>query len=1409
MLMKSIHKDSDQPIDPNQSGKTGGGAVESFDAYPEKKLKTGGSEKGIERTDLIDPSEGQQNIDAQMGMTTEEDAPEGVDLNGLMNRYRRIKDDKRSKKAHAAIYADIARTEELAKKLAQEIALREEELERERAMYEDIRKRFVSPDGLDLVMRQLGDKGKYIEELKQWSDELLKQRQQQTVDAAGSGVESGHALVLADPGATKDDAEPIQLGDDTQPDVPSEPVVPNEGMDPHLADDASVVDGTPPVDGVDAAQIPMLGEGEESVVSVLTPTPDDMTVPGDPNERTPDVASPATPDSHAPSLLPRGPVVPPVPPKKPGSPEPPAGPEKQPASSERREQQLDTLETEWNRIRGELSREQVELHKKQAAIGTVGSAFSWVKQKLSGAGTGTEIAQAEARINTLKQAGAKLEKFMRALEGDFRQRDANFDTNPRAYLAEGYRKLGLGWRNIEPTCVGLTSSQMLLARHNLEQATLGRVESEATDAVDQKTQASGFLGKIWRSAFKGIYTAHQAKRTAEEILVGGMEVHGEVLGQIAEAAKKGPRVHREGDGRLVFDFAAPGEGAFRDAGTADAFNVVANRFMKVPKEWSYASATETERKEYLAAESEYEQMMTQVFGGVYAQFKGGQADRGAESIRQISAIEYQLKMQQLFNTHPEAESELMGIIERSPNKKFFSDAMRQLRAEDRGLYFAAGFAVRSVIVNWAGLVAAPLVGGFMGYRRGSARSVEEMKHQDKMRRDHGNHGQENIAQMRKDIAEMDARLASGAVLTKDERKRRREMEERLATGEHMLQGSDAIGKLNILMAEIGDLESVMEVDALRRNTQGWEAFCAGRNLTDRTRTAGAEVYLRRLRARLNSRTRFTREKYDAGKIEFDGMTADRAGKPGEKFENLTQVAAARMAQQYRLMDALGMAQAEAEWDAIEQQWMQVDESVAKQKDEHMRPKKPGSKESWSARSDRRLEALLEGDQQLVTNAREQHRKSAARRGMLYGAGFALAGAGLSHLIAEWRANPDFVSDIEKKLHELFHGNTSPGAPVVIPVRPAVPPHMPTGAPHPLPTPPGSHPPHVPGSPHSTGAPSYPVHGHGHAPGHAPGTATHPPLHHAPSPVHHPSGLPSGHGAHGPEVGPHPVEATLHVNPRSGSSIEGQLAAHLRRSGYGHAEAGRMAHEELRRFVDEYHLTPAELKHLDRIQEASMKLGADGKIEHLHATLAGRGHHVVEYGAGHAASPQPISETPASLRAEMAHEQALSHQARSVSSGAVHHSRAHVGVSHHTTSGVTPEHGTVETDHVSDAGRVIEVNHNEFNRRLKEDMRIRLHNMYDAPHDPAGRYRFTQELNDKSVLQILRDGDDGVLAENQRRHLLNHQITAIETLGRAGRPRIGESASMYLYRTTKGMLLQKVVPRNFSADLRGDVLPPIY
>ena len=176
---------------------------------------------------------------------------------------------------------------------------------------------------------------------------------------------------------------------------------------------------------------------------------------------------------------------------------------------------------------------------------------------------------------------------------------------------------------------------------------------------------------------------------------------------------------------------------------------------------------------------------------------------------------------------------------------------------------------------------------------------------------------------------------------------------------------------------------------------------------------------------------------------------------------------------------------------------------------------------------------------------------------------------------------------------------------------------------------------------------------------------------------------------------------------------------------------------------------------------------------------------------------------------MAHEQALSHQARSVSSGAVHHSRAHVGVSHHTTSGVTPEHGTVETDHVSDAGRVIEVNHNEFNRRFKEDMRIRLHNIYDAPHDPAGRYRFTQELNDKSVLQILRDGDDSVLAENQRRNLLNHQITAIETLGRAGRPRIGESASMYLYRTARGMLLQKVVPRNFSADLRGDALPPIY
>ncbi len=197
-----------------------------------------------------------------------------------------------------------------------------------------------------------------------------------------------------------------------------------------------------------------------------------------------------------------------------------------------------------------------------------------------------------------------------------------------------------------------------------------------------------------------------------------MEVHGDILKQLTKGMSEfGPEVEVI-DGKLEIQYATAGNPEQKE--TVESFNRIATEFSRIPKEWSYSTATSKERKKYEKAKEKFENTKKDLLN-----LKEAELGR-KEAMLDLSEIENKITLNQFLNTHPEVEKQLIN----AENKKAWLHAMKDI-ATERGMYMAAGFAARSLTMSMIGFAGLPLaaagLGGFISRKRAKESLVEKEK----------------------------------------------------------------------------------------------------------------------------------------------------------------------------------------------------------------------------------------------------------------------------------------------------------------------------------------------------------------------------------------------------------------------------------------------------------------------------------------------------------------------------------------------------------------------------------------------------------------------------------------------------------------------------------------------------------
>ena len=268
----------------------------------------------------------------------------------------------------------------------------------------------------------------------------------------------------------------------------------------------------------------------------------------------------------------------------------------------------------------------------------------------------------------------------------------------------------------------LSYGQRLLLAENLQQLTLGRVQEEAVQKYQEDTKQAKFLGKVWRGVTKKYQIAKHEKSTANDITKGGLEYHGAVLKQLVEGTQRmGIDVVEGKGGILEFQYVeAHPMMTERQKEESKEFNRIATAYSKVPYEWSLDTAASTQKREYQRAFDQFEKAKEHILHTE----KDIIGDKDA--LLFVSDIENKIRLNQFFNTHPDAEKQLQSI-ESDP---VWNKAMGSV-VTDRGLYFGAGVATRTFATSLLGAVGFPLAAIGMGGWMGRKRAAEALREREK------------------------------------------------------------------------------------------------------------------------------------------------------------------------------------------------------------------------------------------------------------------------------------------------------------------------------------------------------------------------------------------------------------------------------------------------------------------------------------------------------------------------------------------------------------------------------------------------------------------------------------------------------------------------------------------------------
>ncbi|MDZ4221526.1 MAG: hypothetical protein U1C18_01480, partial [Patescibacteria group bacterium] len=431
----------------------------------------------------------------------------------------------------------------------------------------------------------------------------------------------------------------------------------------------------------------------------------------------------------------------------------------------------------------------------------------------------------------------------------------------------------------------LSQGKQLLVLENLQQLTLGRIQEEAQDKYRAGVQESKWRGRLWKGITKHFQVRKLEKATAQELQEGGIEAHKTMLWELTRLTQSMPEVEVQNDGTLAIGYAREFESATPEQQEiVSAFNQVANKFARMPEEWSFSTASKKEQQQYMAAKQTYDEAKNKLLTARYEQILVGGDERAAEALSMdyVNEAEFAVRMNQFLNTNPDVEKQLQSI----KNEKALTKAIKDIFVERTGL-LVGGAVVRSFTISTLGWVAAPIVGAGIGAWRGKARAEETLVEREKAARK----GVEDTSEEARQFINAEN---SGYTLT---------------------------NQINSLMDEIDK---------------------------------NGEKISRKL-ASLEAVVKFTRDKIDAGHVNY-GTQEDR------------------LRNRYNLLREVAYAQAVV---------------CAYSGDSEV-----------ASKIMRRMNSTLTSREQKITKAQSAYMKKQMLKGAAYGAGFALAGAGIRHVAGQ-------------------------------------------------------------------------------------------------------------------------------------------------------------------------------------------------------------------------------------------------------------------------------------------------------------------------------------------------------------------------------------------------------------------------
>lgn len=301
---------------------------------------------------------------------------------------------------------------------------------------------------------------------------------------------------------------------------------------------------------------------------------------------------------------------------------------------------------------------------------------------------------------------------------------ATFEASPKQTVAEKFEKEFQIKKEELGTIEGfdkLSDGQQLLALENLKQLTLGRIQEETDEKYKSEHNPSEmkFFGKIWEGVSKTYQIAKLEKKTAKEIMHGGIETHKKTLKQLTKGLNNfGPEV-KIIDGKLEIQYAS----GFKNLSESeqkevDNFNKIATDFSKIPYEWSLDTADKFNKNKYNEIKERYEESQRKIFNLKMEEPK-------ENPLVWMFETEAKIKMNQFLNEHPEVEEKLQDI----ENQTALMSAIKSTVTE-RGFYAALGFAGRSISAGILGWIAAPAVASVLGGFRERGRAKKMLKEKD-------------------------------------------------------------------------------------------------------------------------------------------------------------------------------------------------------------------------------------------------------------------------------------------------------------------------------------------------------------------------------------------------------------------------------------------------------------------------------------------------------------------------------------------------------------------------------------------------------------------------------------------------------------------------------------------------------